>query len=90
MLYKKVHRLHVRDFRVGRKFMYRFGDKIFKITSKPYIDYSEGCISDGCIRIKCDGTVNGTWDLIVISDDYFGDFSIGEIIDRDNIIWLED
>ena len=81
MLYKKVHRQFVKEFRVGREFKY--SNKIFKITSKPYIDYSEGYI-----RIKkCEGTVSGGWSLIVINDDGYGLY-IGKRLDKDNIEWL--
>ena len=40
MLYKKVHRQHLREFKVGRKFKYDDGggSKVFEITSKPHIE----------------------------------------------------
>lgn len=34
MLYKKVHRQFLREFKKGRKF--KVGDDVFKVTGKPY------------------------------------------------------
>lgn len=79
MLYKKIHRQYVKEFRVGRKFMW-CGD-VCRVTGKPNIDYSEGSI---CVSVS----VNISWSLIVINDNYFGDYSIGERLDKDNITWL--
>lgn len=33
MLYKKIHRQYLREFRVGRKF--RFDGEVYKVTTKP-------------------------------------------------------
>ena len=33
MLYKKIHRQYVKEFRVGRKF--RFDGKVYKVTTRP-------------------------------------------------------
>ena len=38
MLYKKIHRQYLREFRVGRRFM--VWDKVYKMARKPYIDGS--------------------------------------------------
>lgn len=38
MLYKKVHRQFLREFRIGRRFKYGSFKTIYKITNKPYID----------------------------------------------------
>lgn len=38
MLYKKIHRQYLRQWRLGRKFKYGGFKTIFKITNKPYID----------------------------------------------------
>ena len=38
MLYKKIHRQYVREFRMGRRFRYK-GCR-FEITGKPYIDFT--------------------------------------------------
>ena len=35
MLYKKIHRQHVRQFQKGKKFKDKF-NKIHEVTSKPY------------------------------------------------------
>lgn len=80
MLYKKVHRQFVREFRVGRKFKYKnssgggvFG--VYEVTRKPYI----------CGRsIKVNEINNydeGTYDLIV-------DLDSGKMI-YDYITWLD-
>ena len=36
MLYKKVHRQYIRQFRIGRKFRF-FGD-VHEVAEKPYIE----------------------------------------------------
>lgn len=83
MLYKKIHRQFVREFRVGRRFRRRYNAEIiYEVTGKPNINYSEGCIC-----VKCEGSINGRWDLVVINDIYFGEH-IGERIDKDDITWL--
>lgn len=73
MLYKKIHRQFLREFKVGRK--YRFGGVVFEITGKPYI----------CGRyIRVDEVNNydeGTYDLIV-------DLDSGKMI-YDYITWLD-
>ena len=39
MLYKKVHRQYLRQFRIGREFKYEFCGfpEVCKVTGKPYI-----------------------------------------------------
>lgn len=36
MLYKKIHRQHLRKWRIGRKF--RWYNEVYEITQKPQID----------------------------------------------------
>lgn len=45
MLYKKVHRQYLREFRLGRKF--RFDGEVYKVTTKPVT-------TDSTIFIFCD------------------------------------
>ena len=40
MLYKKVHRQYVKEFRRGRK--YEFDGKVREVTRKPHINIEEG------------------------------------------------
>ena len=37
MLYKKVHRQHLREFKVGRKIKFCGIDIVYKITKEPFI-----------------------------------------------------
>ena len=37
MLYKKVHRQYLREFRVGRKLKFRGIDIVYEITKEPFI-----------------------------------------------------
>ena len=58
MLYKKIHRQHVRKWKDGREFRFKNVPTVFKISGKPYIrrKYFEG------YRI-----CSGGWVLIVLS-----------------------
>ena len=73
MLYKKVHRQYLREWRIGRKFKYL--GEVYEITKeKPFID-----IECGNIRID-------HWFLILILID--GEKS-GQLWCKDNIEWLD-
>ena len=37
MLYKKIHRQHLRQFWKGRKFKFKTGKEIYRVSRKPYI-----------------------------------------------------
>ena len=37
MLYKKIHRQHLRQFRKGRKFKFKPGNEVYRVSRKPYI-----------------------------------------------------
>ena len=39
MLYKKVHRQYLRQFRIGRKIKDKYDNRIDEVAGKPYIDY---------------------------------------------------
>lgn len=74
MLYKKIHRQHVRQFRVGRKFRFvdNYNDRVYKITGKPHIPlFTKGKRST--IRVDC-------WDLIFVWS--------GKLWHKDDITWL--
>ena len=45
MLYKKVHRQFLRDFRVGRKYKLHGDEVVREITKKPYIGKQDNCIN---------------------------------------------
>ena len=56
MLYKKVHRQYLREFREGRKF--KDNSNIYEVTRKPYInedyiqiDVDNGYFGDRCIAV---------------------------------------
>lgn len=46
MLYKKVHRQYVRQFRIGRK--YKFSSYVYEVIEKPYINIRKGYIAAEC------------------------------------------
>ena len=77
MLYKKIHRQYLRQFRKGRMFRgkYRgdvFESGVYKITSRPYIDSGE-------IWIDCGTSSVGLIDL-----------SLSNVQFRDGeVIWLD-
>lgn len=75
MLYKKIHRQYLRQFRIGRKFNL-YNDKCEEVIRRPYIDYPKIYIWCSSCR-RC---------LIMMVDN---DVShLGEIIDKDKITWL--
>lgn len=37
MLYKKIHRQHLREFRVGRKFIKYDDSHVHEVTKEPYV-----------------------------------------------------
>lgn len=63
MLYKKIHRQYLREWKVGRKFKFDDENKVREVTEKPYIRlFSIGTdflilISFGSGRIMCDGNI---------------------------------
>lgn len=83
MLYKKIHRQYLREFRMGRKF--RYNGEVHEVAGKLYINYSEGYIG---VSVEYNGPSNWNWSLIVINDNYYG-FSIGEKLDKNNITFLD-
>ena len=56
MLYKKIHRQFLREFRVGRKFKYGNSRVVHEVTSKPRIE-------GDCIQVE-------GWYLIYIDGPY--------------------
>ena len=86
MLYKKIHRQYVREFRrrLGRKFKYEFisGGGVYKVTSEPFINPSGNNI---CVKFNDDDQLE--WPLIsMIDSDYY---SIGARLGKDYITWLD-
>ena len=62
MLYKKVHRQYLREWRVGREFKFK-DSNVHKVIEKPYIRLFDIC-SDGWLlivlitgRIMCAGNI---------------------------------
>lgn len=66
MLYKKIHRQYVKEFRKGRK--YKFFS-VWEVIKEPYID--EGYIKIGINRYGVEDNVDG-WCLIPIVGPYKG------------------
>ena len=83
MLYKKVHRQYVRQYRIGRKFKWKFGwlEEVYEVTQKPYIDISKYAI---IVYLKGGFSgVNMRWYLIHFKGKYLGVIGTGRE-------WLED
>lgn len=82
MLYKKIHRQFLREFRVGREFkFFDVLEEVYEVTQKPYID-----INGIMAYLKGDSSgVNMRWYLIHTSGYYKG-----RILSNGNIAWLED
>ena len=58
MLYKKIHRQYLRQFRIGRWFKYKYSRTVYEVTSEPHI--SQGCIwLEGYILIEFTGPYKG-------------------------------
>lgn len=51
MLYKKIHRQHLREWRLGRKF--KEAGNVYKVTSKPRIRSRLSAIFVGCDNCDC-------------------------------------
>ena len=49
MLYKKIHRQYLREWRLDRKFRFRDNKEVYRVAIKPYID--EGYIKIGGWRL---------------------------------------
>ena len=79
MLYKKIHRQFLREFKVGRK--YRFGGVVFEITGKPYICGRYIRVDE--VNIFEEWTYD-TYDIIIALDN--GKMSIKI---KDIITWLD-
>lgn len=47
MLYKKIHRQYLREWKVGRKYKTSSG-KVYKVSRKPYIEKQSNCINTDC------------------------------------------
>lgn len=76
MLYKKIHRQHVKRFRIGREFRF-VGFHEAKIIKEPYID-------GNYIKINVDDNGYGYNELTVIS------FYSGKLWHKDDdITWLD-
>lgn len=58
MLYKKIHRQHLREFRKGRKCKFLGGDIVYEITTKPHIGMTS-INSDGWCLIPIVGSFPG-------------------------------
>ena len=81
MLYKKVHRQYLRQFRKGRRFKFnKRDDEEHEITREPYIDVYEN-----------DYYISVDYDDYYISDIMILIYLTGRKGERRyNIIWLED
>ena len=86
MLYKKIHRQYVKEFREGRKFKCEeFGDDVREITSKPYIDSRGWWI---CVKVMLvDKDRYDFWSVISITNCFMS--HKGELSNKNDITWLE-
>lgn len=90
MLYKKIHRQFLREFREGRRFKCEnFGD-IYRIISKPYID-SRGwwtCVKIMFVDKDQHNHQHSHWSVVSITDCFMS--HKGELSNKNDITWLED
>ena len=85
MLYKKIHRQYLREFRVGRKFKYfRYGREDVLKVIRPHI--TRNCYVSVLVRCDC---LPISLTLIYMTDKT-GSWFKGELINIDDITWLED
>ena len=83
MLYKKIHRQYLRQFKKGRTF--KIDGEVYKVYEEPFIDYPSPIICVKCESMWC---YNCRRCLIMMADN---DISyIGKRIGKDKITWLED
>ena len=85
MLYKKIHRQYLREFRKGRRF--KLDGEIYKIIKKPFIDYPFPRICVKCESMWCRSSKKSLI-IMIDSNDYIP--SLGERIYKDRITWLKD
>ena len=82
MLYKKIHRQYLRQFRIGRRFKYKFCgcSEVCKVTKKLYID------DENFVNVSCIGKDNleYTYSLVCLS------YPAGRILYNDREIILLD
>lgn len=89
MLYKKIHRQYLREFRVGRKFWLN-GDVKYRIDTKPFIG-PVGCIAVYLLNLTRmfegdDPSYNVYLELIYIADSCSGS---GILQNKDKITWCD-
>lgn len=90
MLYKKIHRQYLRDFRKGREFKYEYEFKfgsysvVCKVTKKLYTScdnyISIDCVEKDDERHKCERTFS----LVSIAS-----YSVGQFLYKGEITWLD-
>lgn len=79
MLYKKIHRQYLREFREGRKYRYEDVERV--VAKKPYIDgkYIQIIyVKDGCRFCSVQ--------ILISIENLF----LGELLSKSDITWLED
>ena len=85
MLYKKIHRQYLREFRLCRRFKCEdFGD-IYRIISKPYIEARGWWI---CVEVML--VNNGRfdhWSVVALTDCFMS--HKGELSNKNDMTWLE-
>lgn len=57
MLYKKIHRQCLREWRVGRKFRICDYSKVIEITEKPHLKSDSIWVADWCLISLDDGSM---------------------------------
>lgn len=85
MLYKKIHRQYLREFRKGKRF--KLDDEVYKIIKEPFIDYPSPRICVKCESMWCCSSKKSL--IIMIDSDHYIP-SLGERVYKDKITWLED
>ena len=85
MLYKKVHRQYLREFRMGRKFRLNDGVK-YRIDTKPFIS-SVGCIAVNLLNLT--SLFEGSPYSVYLELIYITDPRSGILQYKDKIIWCD-
>lgn len=95
MLYKKIHRQFLREFRKGRRFEYRLSNscigfyKVYEIESSPHIDIGNDrirvCSSSNSVYNYNPNAINRHWwDLILMEGQ-----NLGRLQYKDKIFWRD-
>lgn len=93
MLYKKIHRQYLREFRIGRRFKCHLSNgigiyKVYKIEFNPHTDIGNDhirvCSSSNIFSFNSNAINRHWWDLILMKGR-----NLGRLRYKDKIFWLD-